>query len=192
MDGEEWRDIAGYEGIYQASSLGRIRSLDRLVGCGGGFKLHRGRVRRLGDNKGTGYLGITLSVDGKSRSRDVHRVIAETFIPNPNGLPCVDHIDADRHNNRVDNLRWVTQRENVRHSIELGRYDMEKRIECLLSKRTRENKLAALRHPLTRSDGRTFKSVTEAAEETKCSRRAITLVLSGTNKTAKGYSFAYA
>ena len=112
---EIWREIIGYEGYYEASNLGRMRSLDRWVIFKDGRKrFHKGRIIEGTDN-GLGYKQVTLSRDNKAQTFYVHQLIAVTFlnhIPNGNTL-VVDHIDGDSTNDNVDNLRIVTQRQNV-------------------------------------------------------------------------------
>ncbi len=114
---EEWRDVPGLEGKYQASSLGRIRSLDRLVPtCYGAKRTVRGRV--LSSRPGaSGYVRIPPKVFG---TQFVHRLVAMAFIPNPHGLPVINHIDGNKANNRVENLEWCTQADNLRHAHRTG------------------------------------------------------------------------
>jgi hypothetical protein len=115
---EQWRDIKGYEGLYQVSSYGNIRSLDRRAvnhKCGA-TRIVRGIVINPWDN-GNGYLVVTLSNGRKRRNRYVHRLVAETFLDNPKSKKYVNHKDYDTHNNRADNLEWCTQMENVNYSI---------------------------------------------------------------------------
>ena len=109
FDSEIWKPVVGYEGAYEVSSQGRVRSLDRAGASGRRIK---GKIRRL--TKGTlGYMYINLSVDGKVKTRLVHRMVAEAFIyPCPEGMQ-VDHIDNDKTNNRVTNLQYLTPRENT-------------------------------------------------------------------------------
>ena len=92
---ELWRDIVNYEGLYQVSSLGRVKSL----------KFGKERILRLIDG-GKGYLIVNLHKDGKAKNHYVHRLIAEAFIPNPDNLPEINHIDEDKTNNCVKNLEW--------------------------------------------------------------------------------------
>lgn len=193
---EEWRDIKNYEGYYQVSNLGRVRSLDREVEVhlSDGttyFRKSKGRILKLGNNTNTGYLSVGFSVNGHQKTRDVHRLVAETFLPKENGKDYVDHINFNKHDNRVKNLRWVTQLENVSHSINEGRVDLEEKRKILNDPKVREKNLNAIRHPVQRSDGKIYESVTAAAKDTGCDRRGITLVLSGQNKTCKGYTFKY-
>lgn len=109
---EEWRDIEGYEGIYQVSNMGRIKSLERKVNIGNGKQRKvRERIMRLKDNQ-KGYLHVDLSVNGCAKTYKVHRLVAIAFIDNPDNLAEVNHIDEIKSNNRADNLEWVTKIDN--------------------------------------------------------------------------------
>ena len=112
---EEWRTIEGYEGLYEVSNLGRVRSLDMYVKCGyGNYRLHKGKV--LSPTKDTnGYLRVVLSCNGKHKSITVHRLVAQTFILNPDNLPEVNHKDEDKTNNNVDNLEWCNRKYNINY-----------------------------------------------------------------------------
>lgn len=115
---EAWRDIAGFEGSYQVSNRGRVRSLDRVIEYvnrwGGVTKSFRpGKLLAL--VRGTkGYLYVTL--DYKMGARLVHRLVAEAFLTNPLGLPEVNHKNHLRDDNTVDNLEWATPSENILHA----------------------------------------------------------------------------
>lgn len=100
---EIWKDIAGYENLYQASTTGLIKSFYK-----------KGFLMKFKTDK-DGYLHIGLTKGQKQRTFRVHRVIAETFIPNPNNLPQVNHKDLNKQNNSVDNLEWISDLENKRH-----------------------------------------------------------------------------
>jgi hypothetical protein len=105
---EFWKEIKGYEGLYEVSSEGRVKSLGRKPG-----------IMRPGLSNG--YLKVGLTKDGiRSRFR-VHRLVAEAFIPNPDNKPEVDHINGDRKDNRVENLRWMTHQENNNNPVTLQR-----------------------------------------------------------------------
>lgn len=110
----EWRSVAGFEGLYEVSNYGDVKALERLVMNNGG--LQRKHERILKHTK-EGHCLVVLCKEGKTFPRLVHRLVAESFIPNPEGKPCVDHIDTDPQNNRVDNLRWCTQKENCNNPI---------------------------------------------------------------------------
>ena len=119
---EIWKDIPNYEGIYQVSNLGRIRSLDReITYANGKVGLYKGRIMKLKMSK-YGYVVFHFSVDNKKKAITVHRLVAETFIPNPGDKPCVNHIDCNRANNKVSNLEWCTYKENVQHAIKCGTF----------------------------------------------------------------------
>ena len=111
---EEWRPVVGYEGLYEVSNLGEVRSLPRVMksrhGSGMGYHM-KGKVLKKIDSP-NGYYFVPL---GKGKSGFVHRLVLEAFVPNPEGKPCCDHIDANRHNNNVSNLRWATFSENNSH-----------------------------------------------------------------------------
>jgi hypothetical protein len=116
---EIWKDIDGYEGFYQVSNYGRVRSLDRFVKrLGFPFKVS-GKVMR--QTKQNGYPHISLTKDGQLKRAKVHRLVALAFIPNPNQKPCINHIDSVRHHNYPSNLEWCTHSENTRHAINAGR-----------------------------------------------------------------------
>ena len=119
MEKEIWKSIPGYEGLYEVSNLGRVKALDRVVAKGGRGERHRHEqiLKLQGRNL---YLKATLCKNGEYRQFQVHRLVAEAFVPNPEGKPVVNHIDGDRCNNQVGNLEWVTYRENTQHAIKTG------------------------------------------------------------------------
>ena len=108
---EEWRPVVGYEGLYEVSNIGRVRSLDRYVkGKGKSYFLHKGRVLSPGI-KTEGYLIVRL----QRRMFYVHRLVTEAFLPNPDNLPEVNHKDEDKTNNRVENLEWCDHKYNMNY-----------------------------------------------------------------------------
>ena len=115
----EWKDVPDFIGIYQASSDGMVRSLDRMVNhWQGGKCFKRGKI--LINKKG--YKMVRLVNNGIGGLKSLHRVIASTFIDNPENLPQVNHIDGNKLNNRVDNLEWISNIENMRHSFKIGNH----------------------------------------------------------------------
>ena len=117
---EIFKDIKGYEGSYQISNLGNVKSLAKSDGNG-----NRDRILNFDKDtrKNTQYSRVTLSKNGKTKRFQVHRLVAETFIPNPENKPFVNHIDNNGLNNMVTNLEWCTQTENMAHSSNQGRQD---------------------------------------------------------------------
>lgn len=111
---EEWRDIKGFEGVYQVSNMGRVRSLDHITGG----KHWRGKI--LSTAVTAGYPIVKLSKGSEKHPRRVHRLVAEAFLDNPENLPEVNHIDGNKNNNRMDNLEWCTSKENKIHAWVTG------------------------------------------------------------------------
>lgn len=114
---EVWKDILGYEGLYQVSSNGNIRSCRRYrKGKGGSPTLCKERLLKVQINK-FGYVQVCLCKENKKKLLSVHRLVAMAFMENPHNLPCVDHIDGVRVNNKLSNLRWCTTKENMNFDI---------------------------------------------------------------------------
>ena len=112
-----WKDIKDYEGLYQVSDEGLVRSLDRYIVWKTNFKrFQKGRVLKSECCKSTGYLYVNLNKNNKAKHCTVHRLVAQAFIPNPDNLPHVNHKDEDRTNNRADNLEWITNEDNLKYS----------------------------------------------------------------------------
>lgn len=116
VNNEIWRPIVGYEGLYEVSNLGNVRSLDRVVKqacCDGSLVKHTYRGRVLKPVVHTaGYCEVTLSRGREKINHLVHRLVAEAFIENPHGLPQINHKDENKTNNRAENLEWCDQRYN--------------------------------------------------------------------------------
>lgn len=124
MNREElWKDVVGYEGYYQVSNSGRVRSVDRLVkGCYGSLQ-HRKSVILSAAINTAGYYSVVLTKNARGRMYRVHRLVAEAFLPNPKNLPVVNHKDEDKLNNSTENLEWCTYSYNTTYNK-----SMQKRI----------------------------------------------------------------
>ena len=112
---EEWRPIEGYEGLYEVSNTGRVRSVDRyVVDSLGHRKFYKGKVL-IPVKSNLGYLLVSLCCNGKHKMFLVHRLTAQAFLPNPDNLPEVNHLDEDKTNNRVDNLEFCDRSYNINY-----------------------------------------------------------------------------
>ncbi len=178
---EKWSAVRGYEGYYEVSISGEVRSVDRFITHSEG-KYHIIKSKLMSKSLRTdGYYMVCLHKDGVKHSPAIHRLVAETFIPNPYNLPCVDHIDGNRLNNNVDNLRWCTQSEN--NSFPLA---------C---KRKSDNWNPATRKPVLvyNKDGELlgrFESVKKASEFTGIRDTNLSSMLTG-RINSKKFTFKY-
>ena len=111
MKKEIWKDIEGYEGLYQVSNMGRIKSFqyDKIKG-----KILKPSLCAFD------YLKINLRLNNTPKTEKLHRLVAKAFIPNPENKPQINHKDGNKQNNRVDNLEWCTDRENKQHAVRMG------------------------------------------------------------------------
>ena len=172
---EEWRAIKDYEGLYEVSNLGRVRSLNY-----NGTK----RVQLLKpQDQGQGYLQVQLRKNKKRRSYRVHRLVAEAFIPNPNNLPCINHIDQNRSNNRVDNLEWCSYEYNNNYGSH------NEKISNANSKALKGNQNGAKKVICVELD-KEFNSMTKAAKFIGCKQPNITAAIKR-NGTCGGYHWKY-
>lgn len=185
---EEWRDIQGYEGLYQVSNNGRVKRVGHSVKYKNGVE-HFYKERMLSPNlQNTGYLTVTLCSTEGQRIFSIHRLVAEAFIPNVSNAPQVNHKDGDKTNNNVENIEWCTASENSSHAWRNG-----------LSKVTERHRESARKMCLQRAipvecveTGEVFDSAAEAARHLGIWNQNISKVLHGTRKSAGGYRFRYA
>lgn len=129
---EIWVPLIGFKKFYEISNLGRIKTLDRVVlsrprATGVNTRTIKERIRPPEPTR-NGYLRITLSKKGINKRYLIHRLVAKHFISNPNGKPCVNHKDGNKHNNKLSNLDWCTYSENEKHSYDvLGKISRNKK-----------------------------------------------------------------
>lgn len=164
---EEWRDIKGYEGLYQVSNYGRVKSLNYN---------HTGEERILKPGKvgKTVYYKVILCKDGKTYNKWVHRLVAQAFIPNPDNLPEVNHKDENGLNNRVDNLEWCTRTYNNNYGTRI------QRVSKPVYQYTLDGKLAKI-----------WPSVMEIVRQLGYSQGTISMCCRGKRPTAYGYVWKY-
>lgn len=172
---EIWKDIKGYEGIYQVSNYGRVKVLDRKVWNAKVECVRKGRLFRLNKNS-NGYYQISLTKDGKYTVKTIHRLVAEAFLPNHFNLPQVNHIDGNKTNNNVENLEWCTSLENIRHAHKMKLTPNIARKVQKLDKNT--NKILC-----------EYKSVHEASIIEKIDETSIRRCCNSVRKSAGGYSW---
>lgn len=183
---EIWKDIEGYEGIYQVSSLGRVRSLPRVV-----YIRHQSGKVWPREEKGiimaqklqnTDRLQVCLRkvVDGKRHRRTfyVHRLVAVAFVPNPDNKSTVNHINEDHHDNRAENLEWMTKKENNQYGTHSERCG--KALRMSVEQLTADGKHIAY-----------FDSISQAATETGCPISSIHRCCRGEQENTKGYKWRY-
>ena len=113
-DNEVWANVAGYEGRYQVSDLGRVRSVQDNHGN------YRVRHKAMSRSATVGYLYVKLFIKDKMVNVPVHRLVAKAFVPNPRNKPMVNHVDGNKRNNKAGNLQWATCSENHAHAYRTG------------------------------------------------------------------------
>ena len=179
---EIWKDLTGYIGIYQVSNNGRIKSLSRkIVRKNGQFAKVKETILKPGTDR-YGYSFVVLCNDRVKRTTAIHRLVAAAFIPNPDNLPEIDHIDGDRANNHADNLRWVTVKENQNNPITKSKWIGRK------AKPHHEKAIEQIKNGIVVN---VFVSIQEAARKGNFSATAICKVCKGKGNLHKGYKWRY-
>ena len=112
MEQEQWKPIQEFNGEYEVSNFGRVRSMKRYYGVVG--RIMPQTIQRKG------YYAVTFWMNNKAYCRKVHRLVIEAFTPNPDSLPCINHIDGNKLNNHVSNLEWCTYQANMQHAVRTG------------------------------------------------------------------------
>lgn len=172
LENEVWKPIIGYECYYEVSNFGRIKSLKRITSCKNGVTQERNeKLISTHTNHSNPYSVLTLTI-GHSKRYYLHRIIANSFILNQEGKPCINHINGIKTDNRVENLEWVTHRENTSHAILIGKV------------KKGEAHAKAIK-VINTSNGMIFGTITAAAQSINISRQKLRLMLRGEkeNKT---------
>ena len=184
---EEWRDIRGYEGKYQVSNLGRVKSLKDTHG--------NYREKILKPRNSHEYLSVVLCKNSKSKTYTIHRLVAMHFIENPNNYPEVNHKDENKQNNRVENLEWCDRKYNCNYGTYNKRLS-EKRKDYKHTKETKKRmseKRKGSKNPASRkvqciTTGKKFNTRKEASEYYNVNLSSITLCCQGKYKSAGEHS----
>lgn len=182
---EVWKAIEGYEGLYEVSNLGRVKSLERYENARiGVLRKRKERFLKYFLDK-DGYEKVTLSKNHKLKTIGVHRLVAETFIENPEKKPQVNHIDEDKTNNSSMNLEWVTQIENVNHGTRNKRIS-----EAMTNNPLTSKPVIAISKETNQKTY--FCSVSEASRKTNIQHSRIKECIKGIRKSAGGYIWQFA
>lgn len=180
MKDEIWKDIEDYEGLYQISSYGNVRSLTKKVRCRNGkFRTIRGKILTPMITKNN-YLVVNLWKNNSSKSYLVHRLVAKAFISNPGNKPEVNHKDTHKWNNNVDNLEWNTRSENTIHSYKMKLREDQRQKISNMNKKLKSKKVA--QYDLNMNLIKIFPSASEAARYYNYNQSAISECCRGIKK----------
>ena len=182
MNNEEWRDIKGFEGLYQVSNLGRVKRVFRQIFDEetGYYRCYKEKIMKISkEYKGVPYLRVKLTNNsGNGKLYRVHRLVAEAFCdnPDPENFNCVNHKDENKLNNRADNLEWCTNEYNFRYSYErhpekYGDFQ-KKKVRCI-------------------ETGKIYDSLTECARDFNNSETHISACCRGRIHSTRGHHFEY-
>lgn len=169
----QWKDISGYDGYYEVSSTGKVRSKDRIILDKNSKSVYiKGRLMKQSKNT-QGYLVVNLRKNHTSNVALIHRLVANAFIDNPDSLPTINHKDGDKLNNRIENLEWVTYTDNNIHALKLG---LRNPRGCKVVQFDDRGNVVSI-----------FKSVSEASRETGIGRGVISHCINGRTHSAGRY-----
>lgn len=177
---EIWKDIKGYEGLYQISNFGNVKSLPKFR-----VKYHTGEIILKQQNSANGYKQINLYKNNKHRTEKIHRLVAEAFIPNPENKPEVNHIDGDKTNNYIGNLEWNTRKENGKHAWNIGLFKH-------YSPPPPKQKKKVNQYSLDGKFIRTWNGLVDASRELNISHDGICNCCVGRQKQCGGYIWKHA
>lgn len=202
MENEIWKDVKGYEGYYQVSNMGRVKSMRVLKTPKNGAICRKNSFLSTKATHDNRYIIVALCRDGEIKPTPVHRLVAEAFIPNPNNLPFVNHKDENPQNNHVDNLEWCTHEYNLRYSLELHGMKKPRKHQAQESKprkRPKSELVPLCAYTLSGEFVGRFDSVWEAIEKLgiesnspRGARSNIRMCCKGKSRNAFGYRWRYA
>lgn len=177
---EIWKDIKGYEGFYKISNLGNVKSLKRYVKNKNGKRIVEEKILTNYINN-SGYYAVNLRKECAIDIKRIHKLVAEAFIPNPNNLPQINHIDGNKLNNNIKNLEWCDCSYNVKEAFRLG---LNKHIDFVKRK-------SILQYDLNNKFIKEWKSIYDAWKNTGIQRSCINKACQGKQKTAGNYIWKY-
>lgn len=175
---EVWKDIKNFEGMYQISNMGNVRSLNRVTYNKNGTKVNRvGKIKKQTiDN--LGYFHVRLSKDSQTKTFRIHQLVAQAFIDNPNNYRCINHIDEDKTNNSIENLEWCSSKYNLEYSGNT-------------KKACNSNKKQVLQYDLKGNLIKEWESLKSIELELKYSHSAVGQCCRGNTKSSHGYVWKY-
>ena len=160
---EIWKDIKGYEGLYQVSNLGRIKSLKRYRKNNKSGYVQEEKIIKT--NKTKKYEQVRLSKDGKAKTYTIHRIVAKAFLDKIAGKEYVNHKDGNKHNNSIDNLEWCTSSENQQHALATGLRNKNAKSIKIVQKDLKNRRI------------KIWESLMEASRQTNISEGSISLCI---------------
>ena len=172
---EIWKPVVGYEGLYECSNMGRVKSF---------VKDKDGKILK-GGKQNFGYTKVILK-GGKQVL--VHRLVAQAFIPNPDNKPCIDHINGNTDDNRVENLRWCTQKENLNNTVFIQRQSQSQKGKYGIKSNRHK---VIIQFDLQGNLIRKWCCAVDVEKEIGVCRKSISAALKGKYKTAGGYKWKY-
>lgn len=176
---EIWKEIKGYESLYQVSNLGnikRIKFINNIV------EKDKEKILKPIKNK---YLQVALSKEGKVKMKYIHRLVAEAFIPNLSNLPQINHKDENKHNNKMNNLEWCSRKYNMNYGTINGRMSKSHKKENL------KNRKPVVQYDKNMCIIKEYNGICEAVKEINIDKSSIIRCCKNKQKTAGGYIWKY-
>lgn len=180
---EVWKDVVGYEGLYQVSNTGKVMGLDRLSSHN---QFVSGKIKKQRHDK-DGYLKVSLCKNGNKKSHSVHKLVATAFIPNPNNFPVINHKDENKQNNYVENLEWCTVKYNTNYGT-----CIQRRIAKTRGKRTNDKRCKTIYQ--YSNEGKlinTFLSIGDASRNLNIRKSTIKDILHGKRIQREGFVLSF-